>query len=94
MAIRHRDLLMSLEQLMPRTRNSRFVGHDFRHELGILQSFKFDLHITIAGNQDTKKIASEGMPDTSITRSETHEEIQLSCDGGESHQARPWDMGI
>ena len=52
----------NLEALVLRTRKNVLVGHDFRHDLNVLQVLKFDLNTSISGILDTQKIAAEMIP--------------------------------
>ena len=65
--IRQQDILAVLEGLVPRTRDIALIGHDFKHDLHILQLLKFDLHTSIVRILDTQKIALEVLPDNSST---------------------------
>jgi hypothetical protein len=58
---------MTLESLVPRTRNIALIGHDFKHDLHVLQILKFDLQTSIVGILDIQKIASDILPDNSST---------------------------
>ncbi len=56
--IHQRNILFNLDSLVPRTRNIVLVGHDVVNDLKILQLLHFDLHTSIVGILDTRKIVS------------------------------------
>ncbi len=60
--IHQRDILSSLESLVPRTRNIILVGHDIRNDLQVLQLLGFNLYTSIGGILDTRRIASKILP--------------------------------
>ena len=60
--IRQRDILSNLEPLVPRTRNIILVGHDIRNDLRVLQLLDFDLHTSIGGILDVRRIVSKTLP--------------------------------
>lgn len=74
--IHQRDILSNLESLIPRTRNIVLVGHHVANELRILQHLHFDLHTSIVGILDTKKIVSTMLPNISQTLSSILSELQ------------------
>ena len=71
---------MTLESLVPRTRNIALIGHDFKHDLHVLQILKFDLQTSIFGILDTQKIASDLLPDNSSTLSDILQALQCPFD--------------
>jgi hypothetical protein len=78
--IRQQDILKTLESLVRRTRNIALIGHDFKHDLHILQILKFDLQTSIVGILDTQKIASELLPDNSSTLSDILQALHCPFD--------------
>jgi DNA polymerase III alpha subunit (gram-positive type) len=66
--------------LVPRTRNIALIGHDFTHDLHVLQILKFDLQTSIVGILDTQKIASELLPENSSTLSDILQALQWPFD--------------
>lgn len=74
--IHQRDILSNLESLVPRTRNIILVGHDFRHDLQVLQLLDFNLHTSIGGILDTGRIASKILPNISLTLSSILSELR------------------
>ncbi|CAD6569968.1 MAG: hypothetical protein ASARMPRED_003339 [Alectoria sarmentosa] len=74
--IYQRDILSTLESLIPRRRNIVLVGHGFWHDLRILRPLNFDLHISIVGILDTGKMASKMFPNVSITLGSILSELQ------------------
>lgn len=61
--IPRQGISQNLEALISRTRNNVLVGHDFKHDLNVLQFLNFDLHSSIIGILDIQKIAAEIIPD-------------------------------
>ena len=74
--IHQQDILVRIESLIQRTRNTVLLGHDFKHDLNVLQYLKFDLHTSIVGILDTERIASEMMPNNPTTLCAILEELR------------------
>ena len=74
--IHQRDILTNLESLVLRTRNIILIGHGINNNLKVLQLLNFNLHISIRGILDVRRIASQILPNIPITLSSILSELR------------------